>query len=43
MPAAEPVTIDIRDIELIDGATGAPTPLADLRDVNVLVILRHRH
>lgn len=43
MPKPESTAVDLADLVLLDGATGAPAPLAVLRDVNVLVLLRHRH
>lgn len=43
MPATEPVCIDVADLTLTDCVTGRQAALGDLRDVNVLVILRHRH
>lgn len=43
MPQAEDVTIEVSGIQLTDAGSGRPVTLARIGDVQVLVLLRHRH
>lgn len=43
MPPTEDVTIELSGIELTDADSGSTVPLAQIRGVQVLVLLRHRH
>src|SRR5262249_56674556 len=43
MSQPEDVTIDLAGIQLTDAESGQPVPLASIRGVQVLVLLRHRH
>lgn len=42
MPGPEAVSIDVSDITLVDRER-RPVRLAELPEVNVLVLMRHRH
>lgn len=41
MPAAQNVSVDVRDL-VLDSVDG-PAPLRDLDGVRLLVLIRHRH
>ena len=43
MPQPEDVAINLTGIQLTDAESGRLMPLAGIRGVHVLVLLRHRH
>jgi hypothetical protein len=43
VPQPEDVSIDLTGIQLTDAGSGQPVPLANIRGVHILVLLRHRH
>ena len=43
MPQAEDVTIELSGIQLTDAGIGQPVALSQIRGVQILVLLRHRH
>lgn len=43
MPHAEDVTIELSGVQLTDADSKGPVMLAQIRGVQVLVLLRHRH
>ena len=43
MPRPEDVTIDLPRIQLTDADTGQPVLVAEMKGVQILVLMRHRH